>query len=85
MHGWTLAVGVAAFVGLRALKHLAPKVPAPLVAVVLAIAVSRLFGLAGHGVAVLGSIPAGLPGLALPRIAFDDWLPLAYRRRRSRR
>jgi len=78
VHGWTLAVGVAAFAGLRALKHVAPKVPAPLVAVVVAIAASRLFGLAGHGVAVLGAIPAGLPGLTLPHIAPDDLLPLAY-------
>jgi high affinity sulfate transporter 1 len=78
VHGWTLAVGLVAFAGLRALKHLAPKVPAPLIAVVVAIAASRFFGLAGHGVAVLGSIPAGLPGLTLPHIAVDDLLPLAY-------
>ena len=45
---------------------------------VVAIAASQLFGLAGHGVAVLGSIPAGLPRLTLPHIAFDDLLPLAY-------
>ena len=78
VHLLTLAVGVAVFAGLRALKHLAPRVPAPLVAAVAGIAVSEIFDLRGHGVAVLGAIPAGLPRLMLPHLAFSDLEPLAY-------
>lgn len=72
-HWLTLAIGVAAFVLLRVLKYLAPKLPAPLVAMALGIAVSAFFDLGQHGVALLGSIPAGLPGLMIPNIVSSDW------------
>jgi high affinity sulfate transporter 1 len=75
-HGLTLAIGVAAFVLLRVLKYLAPKLPAPLVAMALGIAASAFFDLDQRGVALLGSIPAGLPGLMIPHIRGGDWGPL---------
>ena len=78
VHGLTLAVGLLVFAGLRALKHLAPRVPAPLVAAIAGIAAAGWFALAERGVAVLGSIPAGFPAPALPHIGPGDWLPLAY-------
>jgi MFS superfamily sulfate permease-like transporter len=37
------------------------------------IASSSLFGPAGHGVKMLGTIPAGLPAPALPAISAGDW------------
>jgi high affinity sulfate transporter 1 len=75
-HGLTLAIGVAAFVLLRVLKYLTPKLPAPLVAMALGIAASAFFNLDQRGVALLGSIPAGLPGLMIPHIGGGDWGPL---------
>jgi high affinity sulfate transporter 1 len=72
-HGPTLAIGLGAFVLLRLLKHLAPKLPAPLVAMALGIAASSFFNLGQHGVSLLGSIPAGLPGLMIPDIGGADW------------
>src|SRR5690242_6076993 len=42
------------------------RIPGPLVAVIIAIAVSRTADLARHGVAVVGSVPRGLPSLVLP-------------------
>lgn len=78
VHGPTLAVGLAVFAGLRVLKHVAPKVPAPLVAAIAGIAVSEMFGLGDRGVAVLGAIPAGLPTLTVPHLGLSDLEPLAY-------
>jgi sulfate permease, SulP family len=42
------------------------------IAVIAAIIVSRAAGLAGHGVAVLGPVPCGLPHLALPALGRHD-------------
>ena len=76
-HGPTLAVGGAALALLLLLARLLPKVPGPLVAVVLGIAGSAVFGLAKYGVRLLGMIPAGLPALRIPAVGGHDWQPLA--------
>jgi high affinity sulfate transporter 1 len=65
----TLVVGVAALVILFALKIYAPKVPGALVALVLGIGASAIFGLSTQGVAVVGTVPRGLPTPALPGIS----------------
>lgn len=75
-HGLTLAVGLSIFVLLRLLKQIAPKLPAPLLAVVLGIAVVVLFGLDRGGVAVVGPIPAGIPPLKIPVLQATDLAPL---------
>ena len=76
-HGVTLAVGVTAFVLLRALKRGAPRIPAPLIAVALGIVASLVFHLGERGVVLLGPIPAGLPEPMIPSIAMSDLQPLA--------
>jgi MFS superfamily sulfate permease-like transporter len=58
-----LSVSVLAFVLL--LRHFAPKVPGALVAVVAAIAASAAWNFAGHGIATIGPVAAGLPHLGL--------------------
>jgi len=75
-HWLTLAIGLGIFALLRVLKHLVPKIPSPLVAVALGIAASYFFHLSEHGVAILGSIPAGLPSLMIPAIGASDLGPL---------
>ena len=45
------------------------RIPAALLAVVGAIVAAHLIGLERFGVALLGPVPAGLPGLALPALA----------------
>ncbi|HEY7763261.1 MAG TPA: SulP family inorganic anion transporter, partial [Actinomycetota bacterium] len=52
-----------------------PKLPAVLVAVVLAIATVVAFGLVDEGVAVVGPLPGGFPPLTFPDVAWSD-LPL---------
>jgi MFS superfamily sulfate permease-like transporter len=71
-HGADVAVSagvIAAVLGTRALTR---RIPGALIAVVLAIAASRLFDLASHGVAVVGTVPSGLPSLALPALDRAD-------------
>jgi len=55
-------------VGLILLKRFVPRVPGPLVAVVVAIIVSSLFNPADLGVSVVGQIPGGLPSLQIPQV-----------------
>jgi SulP family sulfate permease len=65
----TVILGLALLVLLLGLRRFAPKVPAALVACVVAIAASDWLHLAEHGVAVVGRFPGGLPHLRIP--AFD--------------
>ena len=61
-------------------RWLVPKLPAPLIVVVLAIVASAALGLAQYGVGVVGEIPAGLPSIRLPDVhlrAILDLLPAA--------
>jgi sulfate permease, SulP family len=62
----TLAVGVAALAVILALRFLAPRVPGALVLVVGGLLATPLFGLAAHGVALVGEVPRGLPSPGLP-------------------
>jgi len=62
----TLAVALGSLAIMVVLPRLAPRVPAPLVAVGAAIAASFWIGLANSGVSVVGAIPAGLPSPVLP-------------------
>jgi len=64
----TLALGAALLVVLVGLEHFVPRLPAPLVAIALAIAASAVLGLEGLGVATVGEVAGGLPALVLPRL-----------------
>jgi SulP family sulfate permease len=68
---WTLAVGLSALLIMFLLGSLAPRVPSALVVLVLGILSASRFGLAHHGVEVVGSIHAGLPTLSLPTVGED--------------
>ncbi|HUZ38929.1 MAG TPA: sulfate permease [Streptosporangiaceae bacterium] len=65
-----LAVLVLAF--LFVVRARWPRLPGPLLAVLLAAAAVRIGDLSQHGVAVVGAIPAGLPTPALPNLAGVD-------------
>jgi sulfate permease, SulP family len=64
----TFALAVCLLVLIFALERFAPRAPAPLIAIALAIAASALLGLGPAGVATVGSIPSGLPTPMLPRL-----------------
>jgi high affinity sulfate transporter 1 len=59
----TLAIGVTTFAVMRGVRRFFPRLPAPLVALVVAVVLVQVFGLDHRGVAVLGAVPAGLPDL----------------------
>jgi sulfate permease, SulP family len=61
-----LAVSILAVIFLA--EKFLPHAPAPLMAIGLAIAASALLGLDRAGVAVIGAVPGGLPGLVRPRV-----------------
>jgi high affinity sulfate transporter 1 len=72
----TLAIGAGALAVILLLKN-NKRVPGILVAVVGATAVVGLLDLAARaGVAVLGSLPEGLPAFAVPWIAYADIVPV---------
>src|SRR5271169_4195739 len=65
----TLAVGIAMIVLLVAFERLAPKAPAPLIAVAAGIAGAYFLNLGSHGVELVGHIPQGLPSFTPPVIS----------------
>jgi len=70
------AVGIGAVVLILVLQRWLPKVPAVLIAVVLAIAATTVFSLAEHGVSLVGVLPKGFPPLTVPHVGLDDLGPL---------
>jgi len=53
-------------------RRITRKIPGPLIAVIIAIIVSRAADLAGRGVAVVGAVPRGLPHLGAPALGLHD-------------
>jgi MFS superfamily sulfate permease-like transporter len=70
--GATLAVGAGSIAILVLGRRLAPKIPATLVVLGLAIALSALLHLDRHGVDVVGDIPNALPDPAVPKVSAHD-------------
>jgi SulP family sulfate permease len=64
----TFLLAVALLVLIFGLERFAPRSPAPLIAIAVAIVASGLLGLSDAGVATVGSIPSGLPTLVWPRL-----------------
>jgi high affinity sulfate transporter 1 len=60
-HTPTLILGIGLLIGLAALRRLAPRLPHALVIVLIGIALVVALELEAQGVALLGSVPAGLP------------------------
>ncbi len=67
-----LVVSGGVIVIVLALRRAAPKIPGPLIAVIIAITVSWAADLADHGVSVVGSVPGGLPHFGLPALGWHD-------------
>jgi high affinity sulfate transporter 1 len=61
-----VAVGIATIVMLVGVERFVPRLPAPLVAVAGGIAAMAFLGLADRGVETVGTIPRGIPAIALP-------------------
>ncbi|MGB6587508.1 MAG: sulfate permease [Pseudolabrys sp.] len=69
-------VGIGTLMVILLLQN-SKRLPGILIAVVAATAIVGTLDLGAHsGVAVLGSLPQGLPGFAIPRIAYSDIVPV---------
>ena len=66
-----LAIGAGSLVLILGLRRVAPQVPGVFVAVVAATATVAVFGLADE-VAVVGTVPEGLPALDVPSVSVAD-------------
>jgi high affinity sulfate transporter 1 len=75
-HIVTCVVGLSLFVLLRVLRHRSPKMPAPLIAAALGIAVVYALGLDQQGVAVVDAVPAGFPAPRIPSINASELWPV---------
>ena len=71
-HWLTAAVGAGTIVLVFGLRRLVPVVPAPLVAVIVGIALSAAFDLDQEGLAVVGDIKSGIPRPGLPGASFEQ-------------
>lgn len=75
-----LAIGVASFAVIQLCRRYVRRVPGAVVALVGSLLAVVLFGLDRYGIAVVGRVPTGLPGLSLPvptLADFDSLLPVA--------
>ena len=70
VHWADVAVSAGVIAIVLAARLIARRIPGPLIAVIVAIAVSQAADLARHGVAVIGSVPRGLPSLVLPALGW---------------
>jgi sulfate permease, SulP family len=70
----SVVVGVSTIVILRLTKRYTPKLPGPLIALV--VVGGAVYLSEPTGVSVLGEIPSGLPDLSLPTLDFWTWVDL---------
>ena len=68
----TFAVGLTTLAVIMGSKRFLPRAPAPLLAIVAAVALVYGLGLEDRGVAVVGELPAGLPGLSWPHFDAEN-------------
>ena len=74
--GVTVALSSSSLAALLVLRRVMPRLPAALVVVIVGIGLSWALDLQAHGVAVVGTVPAGLPNLAIPSVAWQDLVKL---------
>ena len=74
--GAALAVGLASLVVILGLQRRLPKLPAVLIAVVLAIVAVGGVRPRGRGVSVVGTLPGGFPPFTIPDVSWSDLPPL---------
>jgi high affinity sulfate transporter 1 len=78
---YDVAIGVGCVAIIQLCRRFAPAVPGQVVALLMALAAVPLFDLERRGVAVVGTIPTGLPHFQLPLLNFVDLqtlLPVAF-------
>ncbi len=75
-NGTAATLGIASLVGILVLNRFLPKLPAVLVAVVLASLAVNVLDLEAHGVSTVGILPQGFPPLTVPTVQWSEIGPL---------
>ena len=78
IQGLTVLVAALSAGSLLLLRRFAPRWPAALIVVALAITAASLLDLSAHGVAVTGTVPSGLSSLTVPKVGIHDIGSLAF-------
>jgi high affinity sulfate transporter 1 len=73
IHWPSLLLALGCFALLQVARAVDSPIPGPVIVVVISVLLSFLFDFEGRGIAVVGSLPEGLPSMTLPRM---DNLPL---------
>ncbi len=68
----TTVLSLAVLAVIIGCKRLTPRAPGALIAVIGSIVASGVFNFAGHGIAVTGEVPGGLPSLFLPPLHLNQ-------------
>ncbi|TCU40089.1 high affinity sulfate transporter 1 [Rhizobium azibense] len=68
IHWPSLLFGLLMFALLWFVRAFQFRIPGPVLVVVVSVVFSAIFDFSGHGIAVVGDIPSGLPSLSLPAI-----------------
>ena len=76
MNWIAFAIGVGSILVLIGIKKFIPKVPGPLVVVVLSILVAYFLQLQTFGINIVGEVPKGLPSLSIPTFSIDSMIAL---------
>ena len=74
--GDVVAIGLVSLGLILVLGRWLPRIPGVLVAVLVAIAASKVFDLGAHGVSLIGPLPQGFPPLTIPSIKSISDLPV---------
>jgi sulfate permease, SulP family len=68
---FTLAISLATIVMVAGMKRITKKIPGALIAVIVMIILSWALDFQARGIAVLGTVPGGLPKLGLPQVSWS--------------
>jgi sulfate permease, SulP family len=68
----TFILGAGLIVMLELLRYFVPRFPGTMAAFIVALLVSAIFDLAGHGVRVIGDMPRGFPAFGVPIVSMED-------------
>jgi sulfate permease, SulP family len=81
IHWITFGIGVGGIIIIKFGKKIHKSFPAPLIAVMVGIALVSGFDLTSQGVRIVGDVPSGLPSLSSPSFDLSTWktlLPIAF-------
>jgi high affinity sulfate transporter 1 len=73
---YSFAIGAGTFAIVRLMKRYTPKIPGPLVALIVMTVLVAVLDLDKKGISVLGTIPSGLPALTVPNVPLTEYVRL---------